>query len=162
MEEDKTGSVGVRQAAITSAVAISTLNINAAKRALTNQPNVMTRAKMHVSRDVELKGRWRGLTQKNTNTLPVLGGIVLWQTNTNSEDLDTKNDSRNLLDLVITPAPSLVLIARTSLLAAIVWVQPAKHSWTKKDADEKCQWRFRQMKAVSDEGSEEAVDNQEG
>jgi hypothetical protein len=44
IEADKTGSVGVRQAAMTSAVAISTLNIKAAKREQMNQENVMTMA----------------------------------------------------------------------------------------------------------------------
>jgi len=42
MEEDRTGSVGVKQAAMTKAVAISTLNIKAAKREQTNQPKVIT------------------------------------------------------------------------------------------------------------------------
>lgn len=49
MDEDRTGSVGVRQAAMTKAVAMSTLNINAAKRAETNQPKVMTIAGMELA-----------------------------------------------------------------------------------------------------------------
>jgi hypothetical protein len=46
IEDDRTGSVGVKQAAIVKAVAISTLNIKAAKRAQTNQPKVMTIARL--------------------------------------------------------------------------------------------------------------------
>jgi hypothetical protein len=46
MEDDRTGSVGVKQAAMVKAVAISTLNIKAAKRAQTNQPKVMTIARL--------------------------------------------------------------------------------------------------------------------
>lgn len=46
IDDDRTGSVGVKQAAIVRAVAMSTLNIKAAKREQTNQPKVITIARL--------------------------------------------------------------------------------------------------------------------
>jgi hypothetical protein len=51
MDEDRTGSVGVRQAAITKAVAMSTLNIKAANREQMNQPKAITIARLESALD---------------------------------------------------------------------------------------------------------------
>lgn len=55
IEDDRTGSVGVKQAAIVRAVAMSTLNMRAAKREQANQPKVMTIAKSNGQFDFFLR-----------------------------------------------------------------------------------------------------------
>lgn len=66
----------------------------------------------------------------------MFGGIVFWQSDTNGEDLDPENNTRNFLDVVIAPSPSLNAIVEASLLRTDIRIQPAKDLWAKEDANQ--------------------------
>ena len=87
---------------------------------------------------------------------------VLRQLNADSKDLDAHNDTRGFLDDVVAPSPSAHVVVGTAIDTAKGGSQPAEHAWSKEDAQQEGNRRFRQVKAVADEVLEEGVCDQEG